>query len=109
MWQITRGTTPTVFINVKEEIDLADVEAVWVFVSQANKVKIDKVTEDITILPEAHQLQAHFTQEETLGLKAKVETWFQVRILLSGEAMATFAKKVPVNEVYKGGVIRDER
>ena len=107
MLDITRGTTPTCFIYVKEEIPLQNIRAVWVFVSQNNKVKIDKVTEDITIDYDHHYLTVKFSQEDTLNLKAG-EAMFQVRVLLNNDALASYAKKIKIYPVYKEGVITSE-
>ena len=46
--QLIRGTTPTINMNVKSELDLTLVKNIWVYVSQQNKVKIDKGIDDVT-------------------------------------------------------------
>ena len=40
--ELIRGTTPTIEINILTEIDLNQVSEVWVYISQQNKVKVDK-------------------------------------------------------------------
>ena len=107
--QLIRGTTPTIQINVITEIDLSQVTAIWVYISQQNKVKVDKELSDVSFDYDNRQILATLTQEDTLALKADVDTLFQIRLLLENEtALATVASKVTVKEVYKGGVITVE-
>ena len=104
--QIIRGTTPTIEITVKSELDFNTIQQVWVYISQQNKVKVDKLISDVTFDPEHDKISVLLSQEDTLGLKADIDTLFQIRLLLNdGTALATTASKVKVIEVYKGGVI----
>ena len=106
--QLTRGTTPTIGLNIKDELDLSLVTEVWVYFSQQNKVKIDKTIDDVTIDTENNKITLTLTQEDTLGLKSG-DAIFQMRMLLQdGTALASKDSKVTVNEVYKGGVITAE-
>ena len=41
--QLIRGTTPTIVITVQTELDLHQVSQVWIYLSQQNKVKVDKL------------------------------------------------------------------
>lgn len=103
---IIRGTTPTIEIVIKNDIDLSAVLEVWVYIAQQNKVKIDKLFSDVTIDEESRIISVTLDQEDTLALKADQDAVFQVRMLLeNGTALATEAAKVVVKEVYKGGVI----
>lgn len=105
--QIIRGTTPTITVNVLSEIDLTTVTQVWLYISQQNKVKIDKIIEDVTFDTEHRKISVLLSQEDTLALKADIDTLFQIRLLLEDDtALATPASKVKVVEVYKGGVIQ---
>ena len=104
--ELTRGTTPTIVITVKNEIDFSQVSAIWVYVSQLNKVKVDKELADVSFDQEHKQITLTLAQEDTLALKAGTEALFQIRLLLmDGTALATLATKVKINEVYKDGVI----
>ena len=47
--QIIRGTTPTITINVKSELDFELITEIWLYIAQQNKVKVDKVIEDVTL------------------------------------------------------------
>ncbi len=103
----TRGTTPTITINVKSEVDLSQVVAIWVYISQTNKVKVDKKISDVSFNVQDKQIQLTLSQEDTLALKAG-EALFQIRLLLSNQtALATIASKITINEVYKGGIISE--
>lgn len=103
--QITRGTTPTILINIKDSLDMDTIQQVWVYISQQNKVKVDKQITDVQIDTEKKQISVKLTQEDTLALKAG-EGFFQIRILLNdGTAMATVADKILVVEIYKDGVM----
>lgn len=107
--EFIRGTTPTIEITVKTEIDLHQVAQVWVYISQQNKVKVDKQLDDVTFDYEHRVISLELSQDDTLSLKAGQEALFQIRLLLmDGTALATVASKVTVKEVYKGGVITPE-
>lgn len=105
--EIIRGTTPTVVITVKNEMDLTTIQEVWVYIAQQNKVKIDKLYQDVTIDAEHNKISVKLEQEDTLKLKAKQDALFQIRMLLTdGTALATIATEVEVAEVYKDGIIQ---
>ena len=104
--EIIRGTTPTIEITVKSELDFDDIQQVWVYISQQNKVKVDKLISDVTLDSENKKISVLLSQEDTLALKSNSEALFQIRLLLTDEtALATPAAKVKVIEVYKGGII----
>ena len=106
--QLIRGTTPTIIITVQTDIDLTEVAEVWVYLSQQNKVKVDKELSDVTFDYENKTMTVTLSQTDTLALKADTDTLFQIRMLMNDEtAFATLASKVTVKEVYKGGVITD--
>ena len=103
--KITRGTTPTININVKSEIDLAAISVIWVYITQDNRVVIDKELKDCTLDVENRVISLELTQEDTLALKVG-EGLFQIRLLMiDGLALATKASRITVQEVYKDGVI----
>ena len=104
--QLIRGTTPTIIITVQTEIDLHQAAEVWIYISQQNKVKVDKQLDNVTFDYEHRTMTVLLSQEDTLALKAEQDALFQIRLLLlDGTALATLASKVTVKEVYKGGVI----
>lgn len=103
--QLIRGTTPTIIITVQTEIDLHQASEVWIYISQQNKVKVDKQLDDVTFDYEERTMSVTLSQEDTLALK-EGEALFQIRLLLmDGTALATLASKVDVKPVYKQGVI----
>lgn len=106
--QLIRGTTPEIEITVKTEIDLHQAAEVWIYISQQNKVKVDKKITDVTFNYEDRMMTVRLSQEDTLGLK-EGEALFQIRLLLlDGTALATLAQKVVVKQVYKEGEITPE-
>lgn len=103
--QLIRGTTPTIEMIVKTEIDLHQVAQVWVYISQQKKTKVDKVITDVAFDYEHRIMTVKLEQNDTLGLKAG-EALFQVRLLLmDGTALATIADEIEIEEVYKEGEI----
>ena len=103
--QITRGTTPTILINIKNDIDMTTIHQVWIYISQQNKVKVDKEISDVDMDTEKRQISLRLEQEDTLALKSG-DAFFQIRILLEdGTALATVANKISVIEIYKDGVL----
>lgn len=104
--QIIRGTTPAITINVRSDVNLSNVSAIWVYINQGGNVVIDKELSDVTIHAQTKQIVLRLSQEDTLALNANMGALFQVRILLSsGLALATPAVGVKVLEIYKGGII----
>lgn len=106
--QLIRGTTPTIEITIQTEIDLYQVAEVWIYISQQNKVKVDKQLDDVTFDYEHRVMSIKLEQNDTLALN-EGEALFQIRMLLTdGTALATLASKITIKEVYKGGVITPE-
>lgn len=106
--QFIRGTTPSIVITVKSEIDLHQVAEVWIYISQQNKVKVDKELTDVTFDYEEKTMTVTLTQDDTLALK-EGEAVFQIRVLMmDGTALATLASEVEIAPIYKQGVITEE-
>ena len=107
--EIIRGTTPTIVITVTSELDLHQVSQVWIYLSQQNKVKVDKLISNVTFDYDQKIINVKLSQEDTLALKAG-EALFQIRLLLvDNTALATPASKVEIIEVYKDGIIDEEQ
>lgn len=105
---IIRGTTPTIYANIKNDIDLHDVEQVWFYISQQKKPKVDKTISDCTFDYENRKILVTLTQDDTLNLKAG-DAIIQLRILLAdGTALANEGTDADILEVYKQGVITVE-
>jgi len=107
--QLIRGTTPTIVITVQTELDLHQVSQVWIYLSQQNKVKVDKLISNVTFDYDHRIINVTLSQEDTLALRAG-EALFQIRLLLmDNTALATIASNVEVIEIYKDGVISEEQ
>lgn len=105
---IIRGTTPTIVANIKNDIDLNDMVQVWFYLSQSNKVKVDKDIDDCIIDATNKKIIIKLTQEDTLNLKTG-DAIIQLRILLNdGTALANEGSEEDILEIYKGGVISVE-
>ena len=107
--QIIRGTTPTIIINVKDDIDFSQITSTWIFISQRGKVRVDKTIRDITVNPLERRIKLPLSQEDTLNLKEGDAT-IQVRILMSdGTALSSFEKEIEVLPTGKEGEIEPEQ
>ena len=107
--QLIRGTTPTIVITVQTELDLHQVSQVWIYLSQQNKVKVDKLVSDVEFDYDHRIINVTLSQEDTLALRAG-DALFQIRLLLMDDtALATIASNVEVIEVYKDGVISEDQ
>lgn len=103
--KITRGTTPTIKINVKNDIDLGAITVIWIYITQNNRVVINKELEDVTFDNVNKVITLKLSQNDTLGLKVG-DGLFQIRMLMSDStALATKATRISVEEVYKDGII----
>lgn len=104
--QIIRGTTPTIIVNVRSDINLSQITNVWAYIYQQGNIIIDKQLTDVTIDTINRKIIIPLSQENTLALKADTGALFQIRLfLLNGTALATVATNIIVQEVYKNGVI----
>ena len=107
MMQIIQGTTPTIVATVKSDIELSTVTELWFYISQSNRVIVDKTLEDVTIDTEEKTISCTLTQQDTLNLKPG-DALLQIRVFLNDEqALATVATKITVIKAYKGGVISE--
>lgn len=111
MLQIIRGTTPTIKANVKSDLDLDTITAIWAYIYQRGKVMLNKKLSDVSLDLENRVISIPLTQDDTLGLKAGIYTIFQIRLLLNdGTALASTEEAgiTDVQQIYKEGVISDE-
>ena len=107
--QIIRGTTPTIIINVKDDIDFSQIMSTWIFISQRGKVRVDKTIRDITVNPLERRIKLPLSQEDTLNLK-EGDAIIQVRILMSdGTALSSLEKEIEVLPTGKEGEIEPEQ
>ena len=106
--QLIRGTTPRITAKIKNDIDLHTLVEVWVYISQRNKVRVDKTIDDVIFDYENNYIIVSLTQEDTLALKKGIAL-IQIRALTANEqALSMEAQDVEVIEIYKGGVIEEE-
>lgn len=106
--QLIRGTTPRITAKIKNDIDLHTLVEVWVYISQQNKLKVDKTIDDVSFDYDNRYIIIPLTQEDTLALK-KGDALIQIRALTANEqALGMDAQDVEIIEVYKGGVITEE-
>ncbi len=106
--QIIRGTTPTITINVLDDIDLSEVVSVWIYIVQ-KKVEVLREIHDVVFDFEKRTMSVTFNQDDTLGLK-EGEAKFQIRMLIDDgsdlkKALAMVAQDIEILEIYKEGVI----
>lgn len=102
-----RGTTPEICIMLDTELDMADVEEIWVtFRSFVRSSTYTMSGGEVNLDPVMKRMYIRMTQEETLSYRpGKMDV--QARILFdNGNAVATDVCKVDVSDILLGGVIR---
>ena len=77
---ITRGTTPTISLTVTD-FELKDTDVIHLYFSQNGKMRLEKVTPDVTI--NGNEVITTLTQEDTFALKVG-EVKMQFRLKTSG-------------------------
>lgn len=104
---LIRGTTPTIYINIRDEIDLSKVVKAWIYVYQNNSIKFCKELEDISINVQDRQIALTLEQEDTLKLRHGTAL-FQIRLLFNDKtALATKASEIYIDEIYKDDVMTE--
>jgi hypothetical protein len=105
--QFIRGTTPSIDVTVKSELDLHLITQVWLTISQQNgKIKVEKDITDVETMDYDKKIIVFkLSQEDTLKFKSGDAT-IQVRILLNDEtALACLEEAVEIADINKEGVI----
>lgn len=99
-----RGTTPVLTINVKTDLDLNDVEKLYItFKSTVCEKSYDET--QVALNPEHKTIIVQLSQEDTLEFnKSKVEVQLRMR-MLNGKAYASKIANVDMNRILKEGVI----
>lgn len=101
---MTRGTTPTLVIKVKSELDLATIQKLWITIEQYDNEKTFTL-DDVEINASEKTMSLFMSQEDTLALKAGYAD-FQIRGLTDDEkAFASSIKRIDVERILKEGVI----
>ena len=108
--EFIRGTTPTIIVDIDDDIDLSIIKQVWMYIWQSKKLVVDKILSDVTIDPINKIITLRLSQDDTLACK-EGEAIMQIRLLLDDDAgsddsaLANVGWPVKIYEIYKGGVI----
>ena len=98
-----RGTTPTLVFTVNTELDLNEIEEVWITFDVTPKITYTK--KDVVIDDTDKSITLQLSQEETLKFN-KHDVKVQLRFLLSdGKAYASPIKNITVDDILQNGVI----
>lgn len=101
--EIRRGTTPTICIEIPEEIDASKITAAYVTLNQ-DGTELEKNIEDLTITEQV--LSFDLTQEETLNFNSLINGWIQIRLKLKNETAVASQKEVlKILPIIKEGAI----
>lgn len=100
-----RGTTPTLYLELDTELELADnIAEMWV-TFKSPSVEVTKTFDEVIFDAETNKITVTLTQEETLKFY-KGDTEVQVRIRTKdGLAYATDIATIDIEKVLKEGVI----
>ena len=98
-----RGTTPAFDFKLNTDIDLEQVEALYVtFKSRSKELSFDR--DGCTINNETKTISVRLTQEQTLQFGAG-NVSVQIRLRVGKEAYATPVKNIDISQILKDGVI----
>lgn len=103
MIQITRGTTPTVEVDV--DTDLTDYTC-YLAIGKAKQAKVTSSNCTMELDGDSTKLAFKLTQDETLSL-AKGQTKIQLRAIKDDDAIATEMLDIEVLDIVQDGVIED--
>lgn len=112
-FEIIQGSTPTITCSIPDTLDMELIVNIWLFVSQndgykKDKLIIDRKADSITKDLENRTIQTTLTQEETLALDPNKSAVIQIQFLMED---ASSIPSVPiwfkVGRNYKGQVIDD--
>jgi len=115
--EIKRGTTPTITMNMPEEIPLVEVVDIWVSISQITRTSvpvINKTMNDCTIDYDNKIISVLLSQEDTLrllptqntGVQYNLSTYIEISLKFSDGSRATSNKQlITVLDNVKEGVM----
>lgn len=112
-FEIIQGSTPTITCSIPDTVDMELIVNIWLFVSQndgykKDKLIIDRKADTITKDLENKTIQTTLTQEETLALDPNKSAVIQIQFLMEDESSVP---SVPVwfkvGKNYKGQVMED--
>lgn len=99
-----QGTTPSFKLNISNNLDLNNVQEVWVTFKVKNDIRLHYTKDDVIIDAANHMIYFTLTQEESLRLPVgNVDV--QLRILIDDKAYATPIQQIKVTGLLKGGVL----
>ena len=105
---LKRGTTPPIYIDLPDALEWTDIAEMWVTVSQAGMIIINKTLDDVET-ETIGDVTEHFvtlTQSETLKLDSYFDVEIQVRLRdNSGNACSSDVYRVSAGRILKDGVI----
>lgn len=106
--QIYRGTTPTIYCNLPDTINPAEIAEVWITLAHGKKYCLDFSLDAGTIDLVGRTLSIHLSQEQTLSLRPH-SCELGVRILMKDSTALAIKQPVDVEviDVTKDGVIYD--
>lgn len=100
---MTRGTTPTIVLKLKTELQMKEMKQIWVTLQ--NLVYEKTFTKETLQILTDNSIAIQLSQEDTLKfVEGTIEV--QVRILtMSDKAYATNIKTLSIKKILKEGVI----
>ena len=100
---MTRGTTPTIVLKLKTELQMKEMKQIWVTLQ--NLVHEKTFTKEMLQILTDNSIAIQLSQEDTLKfVEGTIEV--QVRILtMSDKAYATNIKTLSIKKILKEGVI----
>lgn len=112
-FEIIQGSTPTITCSIPDTIDMELIVNIWLFVSQRDGYKKDKLIIDrkantITKDIENRTIYVTLTQEETLALEPEKSAVIQLQFYMEdGKSIPSNPVWFEVRKNYKGEVIGD--
>ena len=105
---IIRGTTPTLTFNIKNDVNLNDIEVLWITFRSKNGTNQKERTytlDDVSIDSEKNTITLNLTQEDTLALSGDVML-VQIRARMNNDvAYASAIFEIVIDRILKAGVI----
>lgn len=100
-----RGTTPTVVIEIPNEIPVSSITVAYLSFEQNKRKVIEIPLEDMDLDTENNTLSVTLSQEQTLKFENNVMVMYQLRLGVDGAYYATNIWEVPAERIIKDGVI----
>lgn len=99
-----RGTTPEITLAIDSELNLQDVEKLWITFKAGTREKTFE-EDDVSIDYDEKKIFIQLTQEDTLYFGAGTVS-VQIRVRMNDDmSYASNIKKIDVNAILKDGII----